>query len=744
MLKKLLVIPWLAVVCAIAVASSGLRFDSDAWLSRDHPLEKQLDYLAEEFEEGESLLLIIPLKEGFFSAPSLFPAIDDLEKQLLKIPGVSASRSPLSAKTVVRTGDTLQIRSFANALEVGAIENISHFRAAFRESPYYGKILSEDGKTLAVRLRTQTRNRAVFRDEVFKAVEETVGNSQFSGAFLAGDAALKAEINRSVRSQLPMLLALGASVVAVFLYGFLRNGYRVAALMACLGVAVAQSLATVNMLGHSLTPVSLALPLLVSVIVIADGLHIFAIWDKETARKAASPLRSTMSGSWLPCLMTSLTSAVGFGAFSVSELVPVRNFGIDSFVAIALCYPLLIATVWGALALFPAGMSAKPGEKTARVTAAVLKGLAHRAKAPVVFGLASLILALSLFYAKTETNFLHVLFKKTSHVSKAFEVADRELGGSGSLEVLVDGGRERYFQLIDNFNRVKSLAEGFESEEFVNHSNTYILPVGITHRALAGGSASPLPQSADELAQEIFFLELSRGERGKDLVSPYLNFTSSTARIEAQTPNLSSLELGSLIDSLSSLSKQIFPGGEITVTGMGHYVHQLSRYVLSTQARSFALTLLVIAVVFTALFGLRLGMAGFVSNLFPVLVSTGMLCLLQVPFDFATVLVAGITFGLSVDDSIHFLHHFRRERPGASNTEEGIERSMRIVARPVVFTSLLFCAALAVFFSSSLVVMVKFALFTIAGLIAAMLSAILLLPSLVEIFRGDAPYSSSR
>ena len=239
-----------------------------------------------------------------------------------------------------------------------------------------------------------------------------------------------------------------------------------------------------------------------------------------------------------------------------------------------------------------------------------------------------------------------------------------------------------------------------------------------------------MPQTSEELAQELFFLELSRGEREQDLLSPYLNFTAASARLEAQTPNLLSSQLESLLDAVAASAGHAFPDLEVQMTGTGHYVHRLNAYVIATQVQSFLLTLGVLAAVFIALFGVRLGLAGFVSNLFPVLVATGMLCLLHVPFDFATVLVAGVTLGLSVDDSIHFLHHFKRERQ-AAGTEGGMALSLSLVARPIVLTSLLFCAGIAVFLSSSLVVLVKFALFTIAGLLAAMTSALLLLPWLV-------------
>lgn len=742
MRKATLLFLWLATVFAIAVPSLRPQFDSDLWLSRDHPLEKSIDYLDSEFEHGEDLFLMAHTGKEFFSDPSLFSSVEDLEERLSLIPGVISTRSPVSAKTVIQSKGQLRISGFKQSLEDGFIKNSEEYRRLFTDSPYNGKLLSLDGKTFAIRMKVDTRRQAQKRDTLVEAVRSEIKNSPFPSAQLAGDAALQAQINSSVKNELFPLLAACAAVVCVFLFLFLRNRFQVAVLMTCLTVAVAQCIATVNLLGHAFTPVSLCLPLLVCVIVIADGLHIFAIWDKESTGENPDPLRATISATWFPCLLTSLTSAVGFGAFFVSKLVPVSNFGIDSTFAIVLCYPVLISTVWGSLFLFPRRLTRPNRAKAERITPQVLNLYSSFSRRPgktvIIFSFLCVILASSLLYLRTETNFLNVLFTKSSPIARAFNLADRELGGSGSVEVLIGQTDEGFFGKIENFNRVKNLAGVFNSHTLVKDSASYLLPVEITHRPLSKGGGR-LPTRSEELAQEILFLELSRGETEKDILSPYLNFNSSAARVQVQTANLTSSKLATLIAFIKKNSADIFPSAQTVVTGSGAYTLSLSRYVLSTQARSFALTFAVIGVIFVFIFGARLGTAGFISNMFPVLFSTGLLSLLKVPFDFATILIAGVTLGLSVDDSIHFLHHYKRaRRSGNGQTDDFIRASLSIVAKPVVITSLLFCLAIAVLCSSSLVVMVKFSVFTVAGLIAAMVSALVFLPSLVRIFDGES------
>lgn len=729
------------LLAALWIPAAKLRFDSDRWLPDGHPMQRGLDYLAEEFQPGEGLAVLLRLPGDFFALPDSERArIAELGDSLAALPGVLELRSPLAARTIFRDSQTLQIRSFGNALETGAIGSAEEFRRRFRASPYDGLLLAGGGTTLAIEMRTDTRRRAEAREQLLRQVERTIASAGFAldasqptGAALAGEAALNGRINRTLRSELLSLLAIGAAALAFFLAVALRNPGQVAALLICTAASVLQCLAAIALLGHSLTPVSLCLPLLAAVIAVADGLHILAIWNSQCEAPHGEALRQTIRRSWLPCLLTSLSSAAGFGAFALSELIPLRHFGLDSLAAIALCFPTIVGVLWTALWLFPAQLGPARAAQPGRAQHALLRlsalAAAHPRRVALAGLCASLLLAGLLGLARSETNFLSVFFRETSAIHRAFNLADRELGGSGGLD-LVLGEAPGHFRSLGAFQNVAALAAKLQSHPQVNRAESYLLPVSMVHRALSGG-AQRLPGRSDELAQELFFLDLSRGERERDLLGNYLDFDGASTRLRLRTPNLGSQQLGALIAFAQDEAARAAPEARLLVTGSGAHIHELSRYVLQTQRRSFLLTLALVGALFALWFGPRLGLAGLLANIFPVLAATAGICALRIPFDFATILVAGVTLGLSVDDSIHLLHHYRRARRAAEPPRRALSGSLRLVLRPVFLTSALFCLGLAVFFSSSLVILLKFAAFTIVGLLAALLSVLVLLPALV-------------
>ena len=147
-------------------------------------------------------------------------------------------------------------------------------------------------------------------------------------------------------------------VIVLFLLMILRSWLRaflitlvaLGAMISCLGWIV--------LFGHHMTALSLALPVLVVVIAIADALHIVARWSAYESLPMRQRFHKMVATTWLPCLSASVTSAIGFGAFVVSHIVPLHDFGIDAFVAILWAYPLIVVSMWFGLLVFEGNKTA--------------------------------------------------------------------------------------------------------------------------------------------------------------------------------------------------------------------------------------------------------------------------------------------------------------------------------------------------------------------------------------------------
>ena len=161
-------------------------------------------------------------------------------------------------------------------------------------------------------------------------------------------------------------MPIAAAGVALFLFSLFGRLWKTILVLFTAATAVLAALAH-GRARHKLTIIALALPVMLSVIVVADSLHIIRFWDNEI--DTASPqttkeeiLANTFKATWLPCLTTSATSAVGFGVFYFSELIPLREFGIDSFIGIIMGYVIMmLAVFFGLFSMTPNAMSRRGG-----------------------------------------------------------------------------------------------------------------------------------------------------------------------------------------------------------------------------------------------------------------------------------------------------------------------------------------------------------------------------------------------
>ena len=371
-------------------------------------------------------------------------------------------------------------------------------------------------------------------------------------------------------------------------------------------------------------------------------------------------------------------------------MTPLHHFGAASAVSIVYAYPLITGAVWGGLLLFPALATAParhPGWAWLTAVAGRISGTFPRRVTAIALCMAAL-LGGGLGLIRTETNFLSVFFAEDSAVRQSFDRVDAELGGSGRVEVVLHSGGES-FATVARMREVELLADRFTGIPTVSNVDSYLLPLGMTDQAFGG---SGRPQTDPALAQELLFLSLSRSETKRDVLSPYLDFSHSGARLSLQTPNLNSPPLQQTIEDVTAIAAASSSDLQTTVTGFGVFIHNLGEQVLRTQAVSILLTLLVIGALLLVQFGLRVGLCGLAANLLPVIATAGLVhgsitptilpsssspaspsaCRWMTPSTFCTTTAAPAVAG------------------------DGCWRALGRTSRPIVVTTLLFCCGLGV------------------------------------------------
>ena len=743
---------WVAIAATAFYGARGLQYDNDKWLAADNPHETARAMLAEEFSQYESTMLLFKAEQLFTEKG--YQRATQFSDAVKQIDGVVDVVSAYDASLIMTdAGGSLVITTYRAALENEQLATIEALKNRFFASDYLGRLVSEDGRLGAFIIKHDTSGAPDLRGKAVASILAVAAqNPLMADAEIAGDGYLKFTLDQKTRDQLGIILAISGLGISLFLLSLFGRVWKAALVLATAVTAVGVAMGLMVTFGHKLTIIALALPVMLSVIVVADSLHIIRYWDNEIdvagdGTSVAHVLRETLQATWLPCLTTSATSAVGFGVFYFSELIPLREFGIDSFIGILLGYCIMIAGVfWGLYAATPGALARRGGRREKlslpdRAADRFLKldwsvvGNNRPATFAVAAALAVISLTALVMNAKSESNLLDVFFKPDSDLYQAFDRVDEELGGSGVISMVFKTQEEDYFRTYPPFINIRNIETEIENLRAVNMTESFTNPLGQIHRNLVTDGTA-YPQNEEQLAQEMLFSEWSRSAESRDVLAESVNFTFDSKHLRAYTPNLSSTELEAVVEKIEKqmalIDVQDLPPP--VFTGHSVFFSQLSGYILNTQFTTIILTFVFIFLILVFEFNFRLAMAGMMACSLPILITMGTIAALGFPFDFATVIIASVTMGLSIDDTIHILHRYQHHLVDEHKSQRlSLRQALFIPGRPIVQSTFLFCFGAGVFLSSDLVMLQRFAGFTMLGLVLALLGAVLLLPSLLSV-----------
>ena len=741
-----------------AYFAAHVRFDNSVWLDNSNPHKQSKDNLYTEFDRGEDLVVAIELNEDFFQNKfiSLFAKITE---RLEEGDGVKEVKNPLSATTIIQHKGIMQILSFEDALEKKIIPNLADYKRRFTDSEYYGRLLSKDYQKLALVIKIEAplaEYNHFRRERILQEVRTVLGEDlkQYNWYF-SGEVRLNHALVDYTQKDVFLLVPVVIALICVLLYFVYRHFLRLWITVYTAVSVLLLSIAMFVLRDYPLTTISIALPVLILVIAIADAIHIMNRWDELSQQNNAndlavdkySVLRQTIRETWLPCFITSITTSIGFGSFYFSELIPLRQFGEISVYVIMIAYILITSHIWFFLWLAPQRLQQKKMQQHRHLERflGMCYHFAIRKRVALViltFGLIAVGLH-SLYFVRTETNFLDVFFKKNSQVYQDFEYIDEHLGGTGAVDILLDGKQQEVFKQIESLDMLKNAEELLLSYPQVNYMQSYLNPIRMIHKEFdkdlqkRSGIQTKLPQTNEQLAQEILFLEFSRGDSKTDVLSPYVDFDYSHSRIHLQTPNLTSSAAEKI--RLFIQDKLLIPADQYRLTGTSIFFQTLGNYVIDTQLWSILFTLVIIWILFIMEFRFKLATIGMLANVLPILLTVAAIIYLDIPFDFATVLISSVCFGLCVDDTIHFLHFYHLQKKQTSDLELSIKNVVLVIGKPIVFTSVLFALGFIAFGISHLVILIKFGVFTLLGLIFAFVTNVIILPAFLRLF--DKPES---
>jgi len=316
---------------------------------------------------------------------------------------------------------------------------------------------------------------------------------------------------------------------------------------------------------------------------------------------------------------------------------------------------------------------------------------------------------------------------------------DQHIGGTANVQLLIDGAPEKGMKDLALLQGLEALerhiAEYADAEVglIVGNSFSLLNVIKETWQALHGGGADQwrLPDTERGVADALFLFSNAGPDELKRLATLDLSRSQMTIRIRW----LEATSYAGLVQHIQDgIDEHIPAGRRVQATGSVYTLVNTIRNLLADLIRSFGTAFIVITFIMMLLLrSLKLGLIAMVPNLMPILFIMGIMGAGGIPIDISSLLIASISIGIAVDDTVHLLHHWRLQYERTGNVERAIEMSMQHSGRAMVSTSIILMVGFFTYLGANMHNIQRFGLLVGLTALMALLIDLIFAPALLRL-----------
>ena len=763
----------LLFIFALASNLPKITFDTstEGFLYKDDPQILMYNDFRNQFGRDEKIIVAIKTEDVFDKKflEKLFALHEDIENEVPYIKSVDSLKN--ARKTVGNKSELIVEDLFLDGipLEEEKLKAIADF--AKQNSIYKDLYLNADSTFTTIMITTNTYTSASvdefdaladgFGDESEDTTSEELAFitpnetnelilsletilKKYKGEnfkiYDAGSPIVTKNLQYTLMSDMSKFILLVVLTISILLFATFRRLSGIAIPLLVVILTLLATIGSMALAGYPITSMTQILPSLLLAVAIGDSIHILTIFYHkydETKDKNFS-IAYAIGHSGLAVVMTSFTTAASLASFSISDIAPVAALGIFSAVGVTLALILTLIFIPIMLSLLP--IKHMHDEEDSFLDTFMI-GVADFSikyyKAIIAFAFVVILTSLTLAsQMQFSHNPLH-WFKKDNVVRINTETIDKELRGSISIEVVLDTHKENGVYNPEFLNTIERVTKEIYTYKGENYFIGKIVSINDVlkeiHMALNENRKEfyAIPQNRDLIAQEFLLFENSGSDDLEDIVDSQFSKT----RISIKAPWVDSIEYVAMMDELDILLNSEFKDmATVNITGILPILSTTITKSIQSSIDSYIIAFIVIAVLMVLLIGsFKLGLLSMIPNLTPIMFGIAFMVVFDLPLDMFTILIGAIAIGMVVDDTIHYMHNFKRYYILHNDVDEAIRLTLHSTGRAILITSIVLSSGFLVFMFASMTNLFNFGLITGVTVLVAMITNLTLTSALMKL-----------
>jgi len=732
----------LAAVVGLTVLAgwlaSGVGVDNavEVWFLDDDPALVEYRQFQETFGNDEVVVIAVAPEGGALS-PRGLAALQDVDARLGRVEGIAEVQSVTASVGASGSAVSLDVGpAIPDGADVSSEPDVAaEAKARIESDPLLGRLISDDGQVALVLARMAAMDDVdAERDGILDDVSATLSDTDAEVAY-AGIGVIYAALNEASTQGAAVFIAVSYALIAVLLWILLGRIGPTLLTLCAVGAGALWLMGAYAGAGRDINMVTMVLPTLVLVIGVSSCVHmlVHVAEQDDTLPSEERAVRGVGFIFW-PCLFNTLTTCMGFLALATAAMPVIRDLGWFGALGLAAAFVagLILCATLAPLPFFQPALR-DTGLIQRGVDALADISIRHSRTVLTVAVFAALIAALGITRIKVDT--YSIGFLKESHpVRQDSDFIEQRFGPYTPLEftITADGGSVRTPEIL---TAVAAWQDKMDARPDVGWSHSAADVVRRLNQIMTDGSDAQYAVPTDEVAlEQLLFLY---GSHPDSDISQMLAEGDTVARVTVGVPMGSAQGFKATIEDLTALA-ELPPDVTLSASGYLPLYVQMMDYIVRSQLTSFGMAFLIIFSLVGLLFrSLRMAALSVPANLLPVLLTLGLMGMLGISLDVATVTIAAIVLGLVVDDTVQFLYRYQHERERHDSETAAVHAAVRGVGRPMAITTIVLGLGFCVLGLATVKSVAYFGLLLAFALTTALLSDLVVIPALLVILGAE-------
>ncbi|TOH75066.1 RND transporter [Vibrio parahaemolyticus] len=743
----------LATIFLIIVATIGgknlyFRGDYDIFFDGTNKQLLAFDEIQTTFAKTDNLAIVIAPEDGDIFTPQTLSLIQKITVDAWQVPYSSRVDSIANYQHTEAFDDDLLVEDLLYSEYELTPERISKVKSiALSEPVLKSALVSEKGDVTVVNITVQLpeMDKTAEVEEVVSSINAMIDRYQRAYPDVtfhkAGIIAMNHAFMTAAQDDSSTLVPTMLVVILVFLTIMLRS---ILSVIATLIVIIGSVMATMGISGWAgmfLSTATVNVPTLIMTLAVADCVHVIATM-RQSMKNGFTKVQSierSIALNFVPILITSVTTAIGFLMMNMSDSPVLRDFGNLSALGVMVACFLSVTLLPALLKLLPIHVKMETSQDQKHVMDRLGDFVVSQRRALLPLSVAVIVVCASLIPLNKVNDESVEYFGQRNEFRQAADFMEERISGMTNISIAIKTNESQGIAAPDFLNTIGEFSSWLRDQPETDHVATLADVYKRLNKNMHGDDEAYylLPQERELAAQYLLLYEMSL-PYGLDL-NNQINVDKSSIKMVLTVANLGSVELVDLENRIYQWFAEHAPQYQVVASSPSLMFAHIGETNMASMLSTLPITLVLIsALLIFALRSVRLGLISLMPNIAPAVIGFGLWALISGEINLGLSVVVTLTLGIVVDDAVHFLSKYQRARREGQTAEQAVRYAFHTVGRALWITTVVLVAGFSVLAMSSFRLNADMGQLSAIVIFIALVVDFLFLPTLLMLFDKKA------